>query len=113
MWNFIQKLDPLYLETDTSGICLGAKLLQVREGMNCGHDKIPDNAILFTTAFTSKSLSSAEWHYINIQCEALWILQGIEKFHHYCFMREVYIITNHKPLVAILSKGLATLCQQL
>ena len=27
---------PLYLKTDVSGIGLGAGLLQVRDGMNCG-----------------------------------------------------------------------------
>ena len=37
---------PLYLEIDTLGIGLGARLLQARDGMNCGHDKIPDNALL-------------------------------------------------------------------
>ena len=34
----------LYLETDASGINLGARLLQVRDGMNCGHDDILDDA---------------------------------------------------------------------
>ena len=30
----------LYLETDASGISLGARLLQVRKGINCQHDKL-------------------------------------------------------------------------
>ena len=45
---------PLYLETDASDVDLGAGLLQVRDGMNCGHDEVPDNAKLYPTAFTSK-----------------------------------------------------------
>ena len=35
---------PLYLETDASGVCLGARLLQVRNGMNCGCEEGPDSA---------------------------------------------------------------------
>ena len=41
---FYDTLKPLYLEMDASGIDLGAGLLQVRKGMTCGHDKVPDNA---------------------------------------------------------------------
>ena len=36
-----------------------------------------------------------------------------QKFHHYCFTREVSIITDHKPLVAIFKKDVATLLQRL
>ena len=61
----------LYLETDISGIGLGAGLLQVMDGMNCRQEKIPDNAILQPIAFTSKTLSSAEWHDRNIECEII------------------------------------------
>ena len=50
----------LYLETDASSVGLGARLLQVRKGMNCRHDKVPDNGNRCPTAFASKSLSSAE-----------------------------------------------------
>ena len=38
---------PLYLKTDGSGVSLGARLSHVRYGMNCGHDKVPDNTTLF------------------------------------------------------------------
>ena len=30
----------IYLETDTTGISLGGRLLQVRDRMNCGYDDI-------------------------------------------------------------------------
>ena len=43
--------------------------------------------------------------------ETLGILHGLKKFHHYCFAREVYIITDHKLLIAILKKDVATLLQ--
>ena len=99
----------LYLETNSSGIGPGDGSLQVRDGMNCGHDKILYNTILVPTAFASKSLSSAEQSYSSIECEALGILHWVGKFHHYCFMKKVCIITNHKPLVAILSKDVMML----
>ena len=41
---------PLYLKTDASGVSLGAGLLQVQYGMNCGVDEVPDNATLHTIA---------------------------------------------------------------
>ena len=53
----------LYLETDTPSVGLRSRLLQVRDGMNCGHDKVPDNATLHPHAFASKSILSAEWPY--------------------------------------------------
>ena len=37
-------------------------------------------AILWPIAFASKTLSSAEQHYRNIECEVLGILHGLEKF---------------------------------
>ena len=42
--------------------------------------------------------------YSNIKGEALGILHVLERFCHYCFAREVSIITDHKPLVAIFKK---------
>ena len=44
---------PIYMEADGSGVGLGAQLPQVRDGMNCGHDKIPYNAtqLLLPTEF--------------------------------------------------------------
>ena len=60
------------------------------------------------TAFTSKSLMDAECRYGNIEREVLGILHGLEKFYHYCFTREVYVIANHKPLVSIFKKDVAS-----
>ena len=72
---------------------------------------VPDNTILCPTSFASKSLTGAEYRYSNIERETLGILHGLEKFHHSCFAREVHIITDHKPLVAIFKKGVAMLSQ--
>ena len=58
---------PIYLETYASGIGLGARLLQVMDGMNCGHQKMQDSAALCPIAFASKSLLSAEGCYGNVE----------------------------------------------
>ena len=104
---------PLYLETDTSGVGLKAKLLQIMDGMSCTYDKVSGNATLCPTAITHKSLLSTEWHDSNTECEALGILHGLKKFPQYCFMREVCIITAHKLFMAILNKDVTTLSHQL
>ena len=53
----------------------------------------------------------AKQRYSNIECEVLGILHGLEKFHHYCFGREVLVITDHKTLVSMFKKDVATLLQ--
>ena len=100
-----------YLETDTSGVGLGAALLQTQEGATCQKDMVPYSTILYPIAFASKGLTGAECMYSNIEREVLGMLHGLEKFHHYYFARDVYVITDHKPLVTIFKKDVATLSQ--
>ena len=71
---------PLYLETEASGVNLGAVLLHVRKGMNCGHYRVSDNATLCPITYTSNTLLSTEWWYSNIKWEALGILHGLKEF---------------------------------
>ena len=95
---------PLYLGIDVSRIGLGScsttnqkqYKLPKRQSTRQQHPQTP--------AFAGKSLSNVERIYSNIQREALGILHSLEKLHHYCFVREVSIITDHKPLVANLQK---------
>ena len=101
----------LYLETDASDICLGLALLQTCKGTICLKDTVPNNTILCPIAFASKSLTGAEHRYSNTETEALGILYGLKKFHHYCFTREVHVLTDQKLLVAILKKDVAMLSQ--
>ena len=61
----------------------------------------------------SKNLTGAEERYSNIKHKALGILHGLEKFHHYCFGREVLVITDHKLLVSIFKNNVATLSQRI
>ena len=75
--------------------------------MNCGYDEIPDNGTLCSIAFVSKSLLIDDLCYSNMEWEALGILHCWVRFPHYCFAKEVCIITDHKPLVVIISKEVA------
>ena len=72
---------------------------------------VPDNTKLCPIAFASKCLTDAECRYSNIEREVLGILHGLEKFHHYCFARDIYVVTDHKPLVSIFKKDVANLSQ--
>ena len=78
----------LHMESDASGISLRAGLLQVRNGMTCGSDKGPNNATQPLIAFVSKSLLITQCYCNNMECEALGMLHGLEKFHHSCFARK-------------------------
>ena len=110
---FYDDTKPLYLKTDVSGVGLGAALLQLCNDTACQRDMAPDNVSLRPITFTSKSLTGAEWRYSNIKLEALGILHGLEKFCHYCLGREVLIITDHKPLVAMFKKEIAMLSEHI
>ena len=110
---FYDDTKPLYLETDACGVGLGVALLQLCKGMSCQKDMAPDNTILHPIAFASKHLTGAEHRYSNIEQEALGILHGLEKFHHYSFAREVLIIKDHKLMVAIFKKDVAMLSQHI
>ena len=110
---FYNERKPMYLETDVSRIGLSAALLQTRDGMTCPRDKAPNNTILKTIAFACINLTITEWRYSSIRKEALCILDGLVRFHYYCFAREVSKITNHKPLVTIFKKDVATLSQRI
>ena len=107
---FYDDTKPLYLETYASRGGLGAALLQRWEGTTCQKDMVPDNTILHPLAFASKSIMDTECRYSNIEREALGILHGLKKFH-YCFVREVYAVINHKPLSSIFKKNVAMLSQ--
>ena len=82
----------LVLENDMSNYGLGSGLLQ--------------DGIGKSVAYTSHSLSCAERHYAQIEKEMLSLLLGLGKLHHYTYRRDVEVVTDHKPLVAIRARAL-------
>ena len=81
----------LTLEADASEYGLGAALWQRGKPI----------------AYVSRSLSSAEERYAQIEKEMLAVLYGLEKFHYYTYGRDTMVITDHKLLVSIVKKLLS------
>ena len=102
----------MFIECNISGVGIGAVLLQ--PDSNCVEsDKngIPCN--LRPVAYASKSLTEAECRYANIERELLAVLFSVEHFKHFVYARDVTIITDHKPLLAVFKKCIHNMAPQL
>lgn len=64
-----------------------------------------DNGEERPIAFASRSLTTAEKRYSQLDKEGLAIVFGVKKFHKYIFGRSVTIYTDHKPLLGILGES--------
>ena len=88
----------LLLETDASGLALGMVLLQSDNN---------ERESLYPIAYDIKTLTDTETRYANIEYELLGVVDSaFEKIHYFTFGREVKILTDHKPLIAISKKTL-------
>ena len=110
---FYSEMEQLYLETDSSSVGLGTCLLQAMDGLQFPRKEAPNNTVLLSIVFTSKSMTNAETHYSNTEREVLSIIHGPEKIYYHCFTCEVNTITDHKLLVAIFKKDVASLSYRL
>ena len=91
---------PLRLAGDASQYGVGAVISQV----SLNGDERP-------VAYASRTLSASERNYSQIEKEVLSLIYGLRKFHQYLYARNFTIITDHKPLLAILGpkKNIPTL----
>ena len=97
---------PTYIETDASQNGIGVVLLQLIDS-NFTLDKYSIPTSLIPVAFASKTLTSVECKYANIERELLGVVFGVEHFKHFTFGNEVDVITDHKPLVSLLKSLVA------
>ena len=82
---------PVSLEVDASIKGLGAALVQENRHV----------------ALASKTLTSTQASYSNIEREALALVHGVERFHTYLYGRRFTIVTDHKPLEVICKKPIS------
>ena len=59
-------------------------------------------------AFASRTLAPVEKRYSHLDKEALAIIFGVKHFHQYIYGRQFVILSDHKPLMHILSESKAT-----
>ena len=82
---------PLRVDADASAYGIGAVLSHIEED---GQDR--------PIEFISRTLTTAERNYSQIEKEALGIVWAIKRFHRYLYARQFELYTDHKPLEIIL-----------
>ena len=58
--------------------------------------------------YTLKARTKTEQRYSNVECEALAIVLGLERFHYFIYGKQCTVHTDHKPLEAVFKKRLSS-----
>ena len=88
---FFDVQKPATINSDASPTGLGGVLLQEERPV----------------AYASRSLTDAESRYAQIEKELLAVQFSLERFHQYIYGEKITIESDHKPLEAIVKKGIS------
>ena len=73
---------------------------------NTSRTEVPNN--LRPVFYASKTLASTKSNNSNIEHEMFGLVFSVLHFKHFTYGRQMHIITDHKPLITLFAKNLAT-----